>query len=504
MPICPSCQIRFEAGTASSKCKRTWILNRNSYEGLDSFINRILFFAFMAIVLAILLWIGGRNVFNYLKEAESTLIALDAAKGQIVWSKPFGNSFARSTIAHQNQVSVVRLTDLEEDYYQRYQIDTFDSATGRRRWTFHPPSEPYIAEAMAGIPLVAEGETLWAGVLLEQERVGQVTFRDEVSGRSIEQAATLRGISQGKVIALNAATGQPRWAIDRDWSTGGFSSYQHLGVVASGDRSVILRVTPEQKVLLEARDTLSGKQLWQIQVGQVLGEPFPLGLEEAQFLSNIFINGCRLFASSENVFLLDESSGVADAYDWQTGRLEFQVQGIGLLSNLFVMKSTVSGSTLYSFDSLASTLKAVDAGTGIRRWTFAASGFTQATAVTDGIYLASQNQGNQADSQLLFLDAKTGRERWSKQISDGWLAGNINDVNNEILVSGSEAVFAIVSGQNARNDRVLAWTSANGNDLWQWMPKSDCYISSLSSAGDRVFVLARVPRWRNLTGAIAN
>jgi hypothetical protein len=75
------------------------------------------------------------------------------------------------------------------------------------------------------------------------------------------------------------------------------------------------------------------------------------------------------------------------------------------------------------------------------------------------------------------------------------------------LISNSKTVYGVLqnSADNGRmswKDAVVAIANTDGNQRWTWQTKSRLYEETIAVDEDRFFVLASVPRWRLLFGAI--
>lgn len=489
MPICWFCHARFDADlSCCPKCGAAQNPNQNR-SGFGKFINLIL----LGAVLSLLLWGTGRSLPNYLDQTQPTLIALDARTSQVAWSAPLSGGLERFTTAEQGRVFVATAIDRTKEFsgerYQRYQIQAFEAASGRKLWTFSPQlSEPYRSEDMlSGLPPYVHDDTVWVNVLLDRTLQGKVITRDRTSGQTVEQIGALPNLRNGQVIALNAANGKPKWSIDRDWS---IEWIDHIGIVDRGDRSAILRITPTQEILLEVYDSSTGKPLWQVQADRLpRWENWPANLfRRYQFAAN-----------SATLFLVDRSQHKLYGYDWKTGQRKVAINTDGEIE--------LTDSTLYSLSGLSkSLLKAFDPNTGIRRWTASFPNCLYSVddieAVADEVYLACSGSVDfQPQIKVLRLDSKTGRDRWSSQVSNrSWG----QDSQSNALAHSSEAVVAIALSRDGNSDQVIAFSRMDGRELWRWTPKFEIQQGSISAEGDRVFVLAQVPRWRHLIGAIDN
>ncbi|KJH70565.1 hypothetical protein UH38_17510 [Aliterella atlantica CENA595] len=84
--------------------------------------------------LAIGSWVVYQGSKKYLEQEQTSLIAVDSSTGEVSWSVPLGrgDSLARCIHAEEGRVFVGVATDADAyGDYQRYQIETFDGASGQ-------------------------------------------------------------------------------------------------------------------------------------------------------------------------------------------------------------------------------------------------------------------------------------------------------------------------------------------------------------------------------------
>lgn len=200
-------------------------------------------FWIVVVVTAICLGLA-RCASDYLGQTQNSLIALEAKTGKMAWSVPLSEreSLSYYTTALKDRVFVGMATDkVYEPYeqYKRYQIQAFSAASGQKLWTFSPTlSDPERIHNMVHyFPPYAQGETLWLLVQFNKAPIGPTSDPTAV-GRLRQQVAPLPNIRKGQIIALDTATGQPRWTIERDWNIDG---PPRMGLASSGDHTVILR-----------------------------------------------------------------------------------------------------------------------------------------------------------------------------------------------------------------------------------------------------------------------
>lgn len=367
-----------------------------------------------------------RYASDYLGQTQNSLIALEAKTGKMAWSVPLSEreSLSYYTTALKDRVFVGMATDkVYEPYeqYKRYQIQAFSAASGQKLWTFSPTlSDPKSIHNMVNyFPPYAQGETLWLFVQSEKAPTGPTSDQTIAVGRLRQQVAPLPNIRKGQIIALDITTGEPRWTIERDWN---INSPPRMGLASSGDRSVILRITPTQKIWLETYLTSTGKKLWQTQVtGSRRWEEVPSNLYESY----------DLVANKDMIFLYNDFNETIKGYDGETGKLKFEIKSYRLLpSNPDNLKSwpysydskiVVSDSTLY-YRTGDSRLEAFDSSTGTSRWSVDLKAlylnehcdYNAPEFVAEGVYIVCSRHYAQAIRRLLFLDNQTGRQQWVK------------------------------------------------------------------------------------------
>lgn len=396
---------------------------------------------------------------QYLGQEQISLIAIEAETGKVAWSVPLSDndeSLVRFTTAQADRVFVSVATDFDKysNKYSvggdRYQIQAFSAVSGQKLWTFSPTlSEPYRARDMAlYLPLYAQGETLWLNLLLESVPEDPTSDPDIAAGQSKQQVAPLPNIRKGQVIAISTVTGQSQWTVDRDWN---IDYPNRSGLASTSDRSVILRITPTQKIWLEAYQTATGEKLWQT---QVTAPP-----KWKKVPSNLY-RRYRLLANSDMIFLSNNET--IEGYDWKVGKLKFQIKAEKLSVRLS-SEVAVSGSTLYNHT--LGRVEAFNSSTGIRRWSINLENpdrsecyfIEDINAVADGVYVVC------GFSKLLFLDAQTGREKWVKQISD--------TVYHDGTSTGLKSFAALIEPLPYSSIRLVTFIRGSDRELWNWQPK---------------------------------
>jgi outer membrane protein assembly factor BamB len=247
---------------------------------------------------------------------------------------------------------------------------------------------------------------------------GQVT-----SSPSVADGVVYVGSGDGRVYAIDAATGTQRWA----FTTGAYVAPSPAvagGTVYAGSKDGNLY----------ALDAGTGALKW----------IFPAGMA---------IEGSPTVADGVVYFgTWDSSAGMRDniyAIDVQTGtqRWVFPIR--------FVVPSSpaVADGTVY-VGSLDFKVYALDAATGTQKWTFPTRAVVAASpAVSNGVvFVGSQ------DNKVYALDARTGTQKWS--FTTGEMVRSSPAVADGVVFIGSDDhhVYALDAGTGARK-----WAFTTGN-----------------------------------------
>lgn len=191
---------------------------------------------------------------------EGSVIALDAATGDMRWRAKVGSEVLAAPAIGQGMV-VVRSID--------GRVTAFDAATGERRWfwqketptlTVRGNSSPLLAPGVAFIGnddgtmsaiTLAGGRLLWEQIVSEGEGRSELDRMADVDGTPVLDEVTLYATSfKGQTLAIDGPSGRPLWQHD----AGGAGS---VGVAA--DRIVV--ADPKGTVWALAKG--DGSALWQ-------------------------------------------------------------------------------------------------------------------------------------------------------------------------------------------------------------------------------------------------
>ncbi|WP_041548446.1 PQQ-binding-like beta-propeller repeat protein [Chamaesiphon minutus] len=155
-------------------------------------------------------------------------------------------------------------------------------------------------------------------------------------------------------------------------------------------------------------------------------------------------------------------------------------------------------------------LIALDASSGKYLWSAAiGNDFSRLqslmTAERSGIYLLCLKYGKvtEVDSIIFSLDRQTGKPIWYAQYPNR--VGS--SLEKRDLISNSKTVYGVLqnrsdNGSIGWEDAVVAIANTDGKQRWQWKTKFRLYEETLAVDEERFFILASVPRWRLLFGAI--
>jgi outer membrane protein assembly factor BamB len=430
---------------------------------------------------------------------ETRLMALDAVTGRMQWSLtstaprerliglPVAGVGDNSGRVYLSVAYPPADTDLLPSY--TWSLQSLEASSGRLLWEYRPD------------------QTRFGTVAAEVTKA----YTPVVSGTMVYvQLVNLR--SAAWLVALDAATGQERWAADGVFFSGslfrGLSSplnngTYYSGVAANGEQVFTLTTsttavgrTGGAVVFITAFAAPTGAVQWKTPILMASGEPS----NEVQYLR----------ADEDNVYLTLDKLYI---FDGKTGALKSQVQA-DLLQ--------VTADAMYQIDVTA--LTAIEKATGQPRWAFAltagqncfvptisgdtlymfcamlasgtASAEPNATPAPTPTPIPNDQRNNPStwDNYLIALDVRTGIERWRRPIAE-----------NPYTVVGQEParasdVVAVVGGTLFGNLRVFAIDKDNA-ERWS-LPVRRAY-DQVGSDGARLYVVDRLPRWRYWLGMIS-
>ncbi|GAA0939316.1 PQQ-binding-like beta-propeller repeat protein [Nonomuraea longicatena] len=295
----------------------------------------------------------------------------------------------------------------------------------------------------------------------------------------------------GRVYALDASSGRPRWARTIGDHVAGFQ-------VADG------QVYGLAGNFLHAFDARTGRQKWRYQGKQLVmftageGRVVLCGYGGTDVLDAA--TGRRLWRSGERgctgrpvigggAVYVPGQRGIVHALDAATGRHRWSARGDGDVTPAgktvylgtgnrvraldaasgaerwstpvgdgAVSATVLSGTAFYARDS-AGTLHALDARTGEKRWTFSpgiVDTFPLARATVSGSRLYLVGPGGIVHA----LDAASGTELWSTRTGGGSVSAPISRGDIVYADGGDNAVHALDSATGARKWRVIVGSPA--------------------------------------------
>ncbi len=326
------------------------------------------------------------------------------------------------------------------------------SVSAGYRWAFGvDPSFSTTPAVVDGTAFVTAPE---AGVFAVDTETGTADWTFE-SDRALSSPTVVDGtafvtagsVSQsgatGRVYALNAATGEQRWAAD----ISGDPSW--LTVV---NETVFVSGTQDRVHALAAA---SGGTLWETQIdGSFRTAPVVaegrlfIGAEEALFALST-VDGTeqwqfdRKFVApptvADGVVFAGDGSARFHAFDAATGELRWSV---GTDNSPLLSAPTVADETVLASGS--STLFALRVDTGERRWTADVdNGLNVAPTVADDTVYTGDTRG-----RVVALDLATGERRWGLALDEDpeAPAGDTNGITAGLTVADGLLVFASRNG----------------------------------------------------------
>ena len=326
------------------------------------------------------------------------------------------------------------------------------TVSARYRWAFG------VGPSFGTTPAVVDGTAFVAapnaGVFAVDTETGTADWTFE-SDRALSSPTVVDGTlfvtagsssrdgATGRVYALNAATGEQRWAAD----ISGDPSW--LTVV---NETVFVSGTQDRVHALAAA---SGGTLWETQIdGSFRTAPVVaegrlfIGAEEALFALST-VDGTeqwqfdRKFVApptvADGVVFAGDGSARFHAFDAATGELRWSV---GTDNSPLLSAPTVADETVLASGS--STLFALRVDTGERRWTADVdNGLNVAPTVTDDTVYAGETRG-----RVVALDLATGERQWEAALDEDpeAPAGDTNGITAGLTVADGLLVFASRNG----------------------------------------------------------
>jgi outer membrane protein assembly factor BamB len=391
-------------------------------------------------------------------EIEKRLFVLDASTGKLLHSlelEKAGQASVGSMVITGDRI-FTETTTKTTDHRYRWNLTMMDTQSGKQRWKFAPDVTPSRFWDLA-IPIYVGKNSVYVSVDHGQEH--------------------------DQLLALDIATGKPRWTLARDWPGSQWPNANqdislnrlNLGAIEAGDRLIMLAPSDDGKTVLQAIDQKTVKPIWQVKFAEVNFPPITLEQDYT------------LVSGDRTVTFLDPN-GTTHTYDVATGQLQFT-----LAEKFIAIKQ--SSSTVYGLKQ--GGIDAIDATTGKTRWSYSIQPNTNATCARGGQFKRLQPTRqviyvtcvDDQESTLLTFD-ETGKLLWSKPISSEVLPYLDRTASNleSVLVPVYEQSGAYVS----------AVSSQQGTQHWRFPPQplKNFYPSEVAADDHHVFVINYERRWR--------
>jgi outer membrane protein assembly factor BamB len=396
------------------------------------------------------------------------LVALDSKTGRYLWSVPIESSKVGSVTAQSGKLFITgehRLGDRFEDRKkEQYHLTALDARNGKRLWEFKAPAH-LNDEAFITPP--------------------------DITSENVTIAVNSDPKSKGKIITLNQATGEVKWSIDRPW----MHKLMQSGITLQKNKTGILKLQ-STGISIERVEPLTGKSLWTTVVDSIpKWSKYPLAL-----------TGVYQIASTDQYFLvLNDEKKLLYAYDWETGRLKNTIPG----SFSFRHGSSIAKNNLLYDTAAFESLKAINIETGKELWkadTQKISCMSESVSIVpQGLILACEeflrNQDLMVPSSkpkkrwLANFDLLSGQQRSLTQLEE-------TDFSKQRSpIAESSGLLFTVSGE--KPEKIVAIDPANGRLIWEKDSEElDNWVAPITE-GDRVYVVAQIPRWRTWLGHIS-
>lgn len=284
--------------------------------------------------------------------------------------------------------------------------------------------------------------------------------------------AGLPAPADSEVVALNAASGAVIWRHDA-------ATFLFQPVATAGAVYATSYVDDPRTSLTEALDPQSGKVVWTHKtLGMLMNPPV--------------VAGSAAYLSSYQPGNGDESVGLVEALDAQTGALRWQQSLTERPSPALADGATVYITGMGGYFGTSATL-ALDAATGNPRWTYtshAELGTLDERAVSSDALLPPmladgalidistiRDSGGGAIQSALALDAATGKPLWS------YSTGGI--VTAPVIAGGVMYVSVDVVEGNTTHSYLLALRLRDGALLWKRDPGAQQFVSSVTIANSQ-------------------
>ncbi len=404
------------------------------------------------------------------------LVSLDSKTGRYLWSVPIESSRVGSLTAQSGKLFITgyhRLDDrkFEDGTKDQYHLTALDAVSGKRLWEFNAPS--YLNyEALFSTPPNLTSENVTIAVNPDPK-------------------------SKGKIITLNPATGDIKWTIDRPW----MHARKESGITLQKNKAGILKFQ-STGISIERIEPLTGKSLWRTTV-----EPIPKWSQDEQlFKDPLALMLVYKTASTDQYFLVyNNAKEILYLYDWETGKLKNTIPGS--LPFQYPRQMSIAKNNLI-YDSFTSwqRVKAIDIGTGKEIWnadikklncgTDADVSISPQGLILDCIEFNNDLTATKPKKRwLVNFDLLSGQQRSLTQLKEPAIS------KFRSTIADSSGLVFTVSGE--KPEKIVAIDSADGRLIWkQDSEELHDWVAPITE-GDRVYVVAQIPRWRTWLGHIS-
>ena len=336
----------------------------------------------------------------YLGSSDGELYRVNALTGAVAWRRSLGSAVTSTPAVTASRVYVGTY-----DGVMHARAD----GDGREVWSF---------KTGAPLPLVwgfESGET-WT------------------SSPALTGTTLVFGARDGKLYALDAASGRLRWSTSlgaRVYSTPAVEG----GAVFVG--------TQDGKV--HAVDLASGKPRWQFSTEGSRLESKNFGFDRTTVQSSPAVSGGVVYVGARDGwhYALDAATG---AERW---RVDHKVSWVNT-------SPAVSEGVVYVGSSDGHFVQAVEAATGAERWRFSTTGIVWSSPALAGEHLYI-GEGN---GTLYALDRQTGKEAWRYRVGGRILSSPVVLGGRVYFGSDDGGVYAVNAGAGAPLRRAVFWDSA--------------------------------------------
>jgi outer membrane protein assembly factor BamB len=256
-------------------------------------------------------------------------------------------------------------------------------------------------------------------------------------GPTIADGVVYAGDDEGRLHALDAASGKERWSFAAGGAIRTRATVADGAVYLQADDGVLYRL-----------DAASGKEAWQVQVMETPVErlgPTDPGSRYDNFGSDVTMGEGRLFLGTHDgkVLSVDPANG---EIQW-----EFETEGSVLAAPAFHAGRVF-------FASFEGQVHALEAATGESIWENDTKGAVLSTPAVAGDFVIVGNR----NYDLLALKAETGEIAWKDYIWFSWVESSATVVEGVAYIGSSDAAaafaFAADTGERLWETDVFGWT----------------------------------------------